>query len=117
MLIQHVSVFYVCVKKITAWFFKNQLLIEVLPYYTLFSQHFLESCENLMSQKLHAQKLSDHMFLVEDSLFPFIVSLIGLPGSCTPPLLGPSYCFGAVVIAIFLTVDIVPCRFSPTGVP
>ena len=70
-----------------------------------------------MSRKLHAQKLSDHMFLVEDSLFPFIVSLIGLPGSCTPPLLGPSYCFVAVVIAIFLTVDIVPCRFSPTGVP
>ena len=32
---------------------------------------FSENRENLMSRKL-----SDHTFLVEDSLFPFIVSLI-----------------------------------------
>ena len=49
-------------------------------------------------------------FLVEDSLFPFIVLLVGLPESCTctPPLLCLSYRFVGVVHRYFLTPDIAP---------
>ena len=52
-------------------------------------------------ENFHAQKLSDHTFLVEVSLFPFIVSLISLQERCKPPLLCPSYCLVAVIRSYF----------------
>ena len=68
-------------------------------------------------ENFHVRKLSGHTFLVEVSLSPFIVSLISLQESCKPPLLCPSYRLVAVIRSYFLILDVVPCRFLPTGVP